>query len=116
MNYLDKAQVTEATFSPDASVFKTAEGFIFKFLNKLIERDHETTIPLICDYLVECQSKVTFPKLCMAILLLHNVTVKNSEKYFAHLCREFSKLADSYYRLLFEVFYHNSQDLTDTER
>ena len=52
----------------------------------------------------------------MAILLLHNLTVKTSEQYFAKVCREFSKLTDSFYRLLFEVFYHNSQDLTDNER
>ena len=51
MGYLDKAQVTEATFNPESAGLKTAEGFIFKFLTKLIERDPESTIPLICEYL-----------------------------------------------------------------
>lgn len=115
LNLLENVTITEATFNADTAACSTLEGFIFSFTHKLVERGPESYREL-ARFLNSTRKELTFSKICYGILLLQNLSSKNHEEEFRLATREFLFLVDLFYKSLFEVFFHGTKELTESEQ
>lgn len=116
LGLIDKQGYTQALFSADSSDLKTAEGFAHKFLTKLHDRNPEEFYEDFAAYLKEQRREVSFSRLSFAIQYLSNANFKTHERVFSEVCDELFYLADTFYRVIFEVFVHKAQQLGEPEQ
>jgi hypothetical protein len=115
LSLLDNVTITEATFNADTSACNTLEGFIWAFTHRIIERGSSSYVEL-AKYLGGIRRELTFSKICYGILLLQNLSAKTHEEDFKSATREFLNLVDLFYKTLFELFFHGTKELTDSEQ
>lgn len=115
LEILDKQTVSDATFAADVTGTKNAEGFVFQFVHKILEKRPES-YKLLAEFMKSTIRQLTFPRVCVSILLMQNLTPKVGEAEFIAATRELSILIDTFYRTLFEVILHGSKDLTESEQ
>lgn len=115
LNLLDNVTITEATFNSDTAGCNTLEGFIYAFTHKIVERGGQSYGEL-AKFLSGVRRELSFSKICYGILLLQNLSAKTHEEDFKAGCREFLFLVDLFYKTLFEVFFHQTKELTDSEQ
>lgn len=115
INLLDKEQTTESLFATENPTLDTKEGFIHLFLRTLMAKEGADYSGL-ASLLTKSKMTLSFAKLSMGILALSKLSFKNHPSTFAQVTKELLFLSDTFYRLIFEMFYHNSKELSETEQ
>ncbi len=116
LGLIDKQGYTASLFNADTSGIKTPEGFAHSFLTKLHDRNQEEFFQDLATFLKEHRKEVSFSKICFAIHYLSTANFKTHEAVFSEVCEEMLYLADTFYRSVFEVFFHKAQQLGEPEQ
>jgi hypothetical protein len=113
---IDKQGYTQELYSAQTSGVKTAEGFVSLFTEKLVEKFKDGAYEDISAYLNERKKDLSFSKLCFAIGILSKVTYKANPEVFNKACAEMLFMADTFYRVIFEIFFFKGQQLGEAEQ
>ena len=115
INVLEKEEIIEETFVYDAGNLKTKEAFIYTFVKELMTKEGAELTGL-ATLLHESKTSLSFAKLCAGILILSRQNYKTHEQSFAVVAKQLLFLADTFYRLVFEMFYHESKELGEAQQ
>jgi hypothetical protein len=115
VNILDKEEIVEETFIYDACNLKTKQGFVYSFVKELMTKQGADLTDL-ATLLHESKMSLSFAKLCAGVLILSKQNHKTHEESFAAVAKQLLFLVDTFYRLVFEMFYHDSKELGEAQQ
>ena len=116
LGIVDKQGYTDRLFKADQSDLSTAEGFVHDFMAKLIAKFPEDTLEHLAEHIKKSNKELSFSKICVVIHYLSKANFKNHPATFSKICTEMLFLADTFYRVVFEIFYFKGQQLGETEQ
>lgn len=116
LGIIDKQGYTQELYNAPSAGIKTAEGFVFQFTEKLVQKFKDEAYEDIANYLNERRKDVSFSKLCFSIGILSKVSYKTHPEIFTKVCSEMLYMADNFYRVVFEIFFFKGQQIDETEQ